>query len=667
MQSDIDNIEAMSQVKKVMVKMAFKGQEAFDYCSWAILKENNLVKEGAPSKEEKMYEMLSNKTHKDRIIQNNGPLLFFKEQDEINSARINNLIFADQEQWRRNVYEHFIGMRPGHEIGYNTMDKLKEIKGKLLSDDWIRAALDFYDIINTDWLCSLMGLRQANEMNDEKEMQEFATDVFRPSIASAESIGVGGIQPSYSKDSYIQDFKQIYNETSDLCDLLDKYYHKYGHIPLCYDYSLYSMLDSFFAKHSYNDQKRWNSLWQWAYSKESSLPRYHVCCYFVHNSKNVPEEKLQILYNELLNIIHIPVDESKELKWTLAWKLRCELAKHFGQFLESRLPGANTERIYSQAWWMADEIATIYGKRPEDIETVRKYTISSEGKLSNLVWKTSRPRTQSSSLRYATLMTSSLWTVSAISQIGTKFLGYICNNNSLNTEQFMESIFNSLIGCFPLNSADKSNSIYAYDMTCIDAAEYLLENHQVAKKDQILLTLISVVKQLSDIGDLIDNIKKLPELNHRVQPIIAVAMHVMAYTDHIQNNDDIWECICNEDWLEKVFLTENKTVVYLITDSFIEIILQKQDKWAWQLPHLFSIICQKHIDNKDIKNIAFICVVISSICSDTCSALKRTLLNNRADIRELKNEWSDRLQKIYHIAPDCTKSRLRPVILCLNL
>ncbi|MDR4497828.1 MAG: hypothetical protein MRK02_07910 [Candidatus Scalindua sp.] len=667
MQSEIDKIEEILVIKKIIADMAFKHQKTVDYCTWAFLKMNKMWEVDAPitDRDSKKYKILSNE--KDRIITHYiGPLLFFREHDNPNVVRIVDLIFTNKEQWRKIVYDHFIKMHPGQEIGYFTLDKLRKIESKLLSSDWIRAALDFYDIINADWLCNLMGLQQASEGNFKKGLQEFATDVFRPSIASVESIGVGVLQPSYAKDGYIKDFRQIYEEESDLCDLLDKYYYKYGHIPLCYEYSLYSMLDSFFAKHSYNNQQRWDSLWRWADTKESPLSRYHVCCYFVRNSDNIPDGKHGKLYIELLNIIYISVEESKELKWTSAWKLRCELAKHFGQFLESRLPGANSERIYSQAWWMTEKIATIYGNNPEDIKTVRRFTISSEGKLSNLIWQTSRPRTQSSSLRFATLMTSSLWAISTISQVGNKFLGYICKNNLQETELFLESMIYSLIGCFPLKNADKTNSVYAYDMTCINAAEFLSENHQVAKKDQFLPTLVSVVKQLSDTGNLTDHIKKIPELNDSVQPIIAAAMRVMAYTGLIQDEDEIWGSICNEDWLEKVFLTVSEAVVYSITDSFIEIILQKQDKWAWQLPHLFSIICQKQIDNEKIKKIAFVCVVISSICSDTCSALKRTLIDNKTEINELQSEWRERLQKIYHIAPDYIKSRLRPVLLCLE-
>ena len=666
-QSDIDNIEEMSKIKKVMVRMAFKHQRTVDYRDWAFLKMNKMSESDAPitDGETNIFEILSNK-NKRKVVHNNGPLLIFGEHDKHTVVKITDLIFTNKTKWRKIVYDHFIEMQPGQEIGYITLEKLRKIEAKLLSDDWIQEAVSFYDLINADWLCNLMGLQQANEGNFKEGLQEFATDVFRPSIASLESIGVGVLQPSYAKDGYIKDFRQIYEETSDLCDLLDRYYYKYGHMPLCYEYSLYSMLDSFFAKHSYNKQKRWDSLWQWTDTKESPLSRYHVCCYFVRNSNNVPEERLQTLYDELLNIIHMPVEEDNGLQWASAWKLRYESAKHFGQFLESRLPGANSENIYSQAWWMAEKVASIYGNSSEGIDTVRKYTISTEGYLSNMIWQTSRPMTQNSSLRYATLRTGRLWTVSVFTQLDNKFLEYIYKTELPNKELFVDSLLLSLVDCFPLKPVEATNSIYAYDVTCIKTVEHLSKNYPDTEIKQKFSAFLSVVKQLSDPKKLIEQINIIFEHQEVEQFITAVAMSVMAYTDLIENDNELWENVCNENWLEKAFLTLKENVVNSIINSFIEIILQKQDKWAWQLPHLFSIICQKHISNDKVKDLTFACVVISSICSETCSALKRTLITNKADISELRNEWNKRLQKIYQCAPDYTKSRLRPAILCLN-
>ncbi|WP_133111773.1 hypothetical protein [Candidatus Scalindua japonica] len=647
------------------MKMAFKQQDTIDFCSWAILKKNNLVNGEAPSTDEKMYDILSNKSHTDRIKQKSGPLLYYKEHGNLISAKIDNLIFADRTQWRKTVYSHFIEMRPGHEIGNNTLVKLRKIEETLFSKNWFQAALDFYDIINTDWLCNLMGLQQANEMNYEEERHEFESDVYLPSIASVESIGVGALQPSSSMKDYIKDFGKICEDESNLCTILDKYFYKYGHIPLCYKYSLYSMLDSFFVKYSYNQQQRWESLWLWADSKESPLPRYHVCCYFVRNSNDISEEQLKILCNELFNIIHMPVDKGVELQWTLAWKLRCNTAKHFGQFFEGQLPGANTERIYSQAWWMAEKVANIFSNSSEGIVISQKYMLPSGEFSSDMVWQMTRPRTQSSSIRYATLLTRSLWAVAIIPQIDNKFFDYICKTKPPKVELFVNSVIDSLIGCFPLIIVDQANSVYAYDQTCIKACEYLSVNYPDTEIKQQFSTLLSIVKQQLNTDNLIEQMSKISESDDIDQLITVVAMRVMAFTDLIPDENEVWK-IYNEDWLEKMFLSVNERISYTIIISLIEIMLQKQNKWAWQLPHLFSIVCKNHINSEEIKKLAFACVVVSSICSDTCSALKRTLLENKSDISELQNEWSKRLREIYHIVPDCTKSRLRPAILCLD-
>lgn len=144
MQSDIYELEKMSEIKKIIVRMAFKHQKTVDYCTWAFLKKNKILNSSAPITDSKIYEILSNKNHADRITtQNKGPLLCFKEHSKPTVAKIINLIFANQSQWRKTVYDHFVKMRPGYEIGHNTLNKLKQIEGELFSNNWTQAAIVF--------------------------------------------------------------------------------------------------------------------------------------------------------------------------------------------------------------------------------------------------------------------------------------------------------------------------------------------------------------------------------------------------------------------------------------------------------------------------------------------------------------------------------------------
>jgi hypothetical protein len=441
-------------------------------------------------------------------------------------------------------------------------------------------------------------------------------------------------------------------------------------VPLCYDYSLYSLLNDFFEKQSYDNQQKWDSLWKWADSKQSPIARYHICCYFVRNSNNVPDSQLKVLYDEILNIIYVPVKENSELKWTAAWRLRNELARYFGMFLESRLPGASSEKICSQAWWMTGKIASIYGNNSEVIDNVRKYTIASAESTSKLIWQILRPRTQSSSLRYATIMTNSLWAISIISQMDNGFLDYICTAKLRDEEIFMDSVLSFLLGCFPLNNLEENECVYAYDKTCADAAIYLSEKHPDSKTKEKFSVFVSAIKNLADTNKTIDQMKNILDHNEADQFLISEAMGVMVYNGILNDDDNnkIWESICNEEWLASIFgKIKKENIVNSIIASLMEIILQKQDKWAWQLPHVFSLVCQNNINNEKIKTFAFGYLTISSICSDTCSALKRSLVDNKSELLELKNHWSERLKEIYQIAPESIRARLRPVLLCFDL
>ena len=250
MQSDNKKVDEMLEIKKIIAKMAFKHQATVDFCTWGFLNKNKISTDPDPIDNEKIYEILSNKQHRDRIATHNeGVWLCFKEDGKPTAAEIAYMVFSSNVKFRKTVYEHFLKMEPGHQVGYNTLAKLRQIEEELFSGNWIKSAISFCGMIKADWLCNLMGFKQAVEMKDESAIEEYATNVFRPSIASAESIGVGVLQPSYAKDSYIKDTLRITEETSEIEDLLDEYDIKYGHIPLCYENSIYTAIEDFFVKH----------------------------------------------------------------------------------------------------------------------------------------------------------------------------------------------------------------------------------------------------------------------------------------------------------------------------------------------------------------------------------------------------------------------------------
>lgn len=668
MRSKIVNNNGMAKLKKFIISMAFKHQATVDLCTWGILYSNKLIEDAKPIIDQKIYEVFLDEKHEARIEKHNaGPLLYYKDDDCIANGEIAYLVFTEEVGCRRAVYNYFLNMQIGKEIGDNTVEKIKKTCTDLFTDKWVKSAVFFCDLIKSDWLCNLSGLIQAVVNKDQKMIQEYAPEVFRPSIAAAESSGTGVLQPSYDKEKYLKEISMIENYATDIEVLLDDYFFRFGHIPLCYEESIYSSIDNYFEKNPASSQDKWDSMWGWADKINSPLARFHICCYFIRKIENVPEVHLPALYDELLNIMHFPKNEEISLTWTSAWRIRCDLAKHFGQYLESRLPGANTEKLYTQAWWMAEKIASVYGNNTEDIAAVREYTIKPEEDMSHLIWQMLRSKMESSSLRYATLLTNSLWAISNISQIDKRFIDYVCKNELKNKDLFVKSILGFYVSCFPLKSKDDSECVYAYDKTCSKAAESLSELYDDGSIKEQFKAFLSAVNGLSDKASFLNHFKNFHDRSDGDQLLLALAFRVMVYTDLIEDDNEIWEVVCNEEWIKNTFLLEGKEqVIDTLIISLMEIILQKHDRWAWELPHLFSLVLQNNIENPEIKRLAFACVVISSICSETSSALERTLIKNAPDVEDLRGHWRGQLISIYNIAPETARGRLRPILLCLS-
>ena len=207
-----------------------------------------------------------------------------------------------------------------------------------------------------------MGLKQADEIQDDKLTDEYATKVFRPSIASVETIGIGSLDVKNVRFIYENLITKIQN-TTKLEDKLNLFLYECGHLPLKEEFSANRIINNHIKGDSNTLEDRWEMLWLWAKKTNSPIARYHITFYFLTEMEYIPESKYEDLYIELQSIVCTISDKSKDLEWFESWRFRLDLAKIFGQFIESKLPGSNTEKIYSQAWWMSERIASIYTKK----------------------------------------------------------------------------------------------------------------------------------------------------------------------------------------------------------------------------------------------------------------------------------------------------------------
>ena len=663
--SDIDR----AKVKQYISQIAFGENAVFDCCAWAILRQNGIVNVTPPISEEKLQLLFSEKEHKDRVIpKNNGPLFLYKEEDTITVTQTVNFIFYECSTIRDCVCDYFLDFNPGLDIGINTYREILKLKDSLLSEQWLQSAIRFHDLISEDWLCNLSGLKQSFEFQDDENIQDFATKVFRPSVNSIESIGIGNIEPSTSSNEYKQYIDKLFREKSSLYDIFDCFYKEYGFVPLNPVY-FFQKLKRYIEDNYDSNINLWEELWGWANEKKSPVARYYVCSYYVSYYKRVPNGKFKFLLNEVLNVAYLPVNEESELEWSYSWRMRLELSRHYGQYLESRVPNSITEKVYTLAWWMTEQVSSIYKNSIKDIQSVRKYTIIKEEHWSHTIWRILRPKTVSSSLKYATLMSNSLWGLSVLSQVSNEFLQAFCiyNGDGNEKDKFINCLTGFLVACFPIKPID--NCIFSYDNGCIGAVEFLA-NHYPEKLVCDMLSAFSIaIRRLENPKVVVDELKNLGSFDEGNQSLLLIALRVLAYNNMLsKNEDELWGLLSSEESLTKLIISiKDDRISEEYALALMEIILQKQDKWAWQLPHLFSLIALNSENNKKHRIFMFGCVVLSSICSDTCSALKRLLLSGESIFEETNKEWEEHLRSIYNVAPDSLKCRLRPILLCFDM
>ena len=664
MQSDSSHTNVPSEIKQLVLDTSFRNQKYLvDMRTWAVLYKNNLIEQSPAIPEDNTYKAIEKKDR--NIYIKKGPLFVQTEEEPI-VFQVVNLIFTPDSDNRKKVYDYFFQLESGREIGYITKEKISGLKNQLIGNDWLEASIQFFDIITIDWLCSFMGLQQAEEIKDQALMNDYASKIFRPSVNSAESIGIGSLQ-TREIESYFKITIEKLKTSSKLEDQLDIFFNDFGHIPLKTSFSINKIIDDFFEKKSFTNNERWEKLWHWADKKENPISRFHICCYFVKQIQFVPNSKFEKLYFELLNIICVLNDKNSDFDWFEAWGLRIDLARMFGQFLESQLPGSNTEGIYSQAWWMSEKIASVYGNNSQQIKNIRKKTLSNESYWSQLVWQISRPYTVSSPLKYVTVFTKSMWPISILSQINNRFLDYIFQTELPNKNLLLEGLLPGMLDYFPTNQLKNSKITYAFEDTCINIVEYLSTNSPEEGSKKQFSDLIQLLRNLSDAETIVEKIKKIDTLKTEEQVFVTLAFRLLVNTNIHDTKELLWEEFFNENWLTSLLSKiDGMFVIETIFISLIEVMLQKKDQWLYYLPHLFSIVCQNSLHNQKNKDISFSCIIISCICSDTYSALKRILHSNKTEVEDSRIFWQKKLIAIYEYSSDFTKAKLRPVLLALS-
>ncbi|MBN1156886.1 hypothetical protein JXA85_04665, partial [Candidatus Woesearchaeota archaeon] len=209
--------------------------------------------------------------------------------------------------------------------------------------------------------------------------------------------------------------------------------------------------------------------------------------------------------------------------------------------------------------------------------------------------------------------------------------------------------------------------VYAYeDSVLLTARKWLEFKKEKDKNKEMIDAFIAGIEKLTNSNDFENIIMRLADSHAGDQVLIANYFKNLIYTGEI-NLDSIWKVINDSNWREAAFRKTHPMVLQLIFDALNEIETRYRDKWAYNLPHFYALELEK-TKEEERRQILFTCVIYSSLCGNTVSAIQRLLKGeNRNDYQEDVNRWRKMLEEIQKWSPELVKARIRPILAVLHI
>ena len=228
------------------------------------------------------------------------------------------------------------------------------------------------------------------------------------------------------------------------------------------------------------------------------------------------------------------------------------------------------------------------------------------------------------------------------------------------------AIGGSVLSVFPPKTKDDSKKVYAYEDSILVTAKKWLPYIEEDKSKEMINAFIAGIEKLITSDDFENTVMKFTNSHYGDQILIANYLKNMIYTEEI-SLDTIWKAINDSNWREVAFRKSPPYILQLIFDALNEIEARYQEKWAYNLPHYYALEIEKAEEPEKKKHL-FVCVIYSSLCRNTVSAIQRLLKGeNRHNYQGEVDNWRKRLEETQKWAPELVKARIRPILTALHI
>jgi hypothetical protein len=667
--------KATRAFRRKIAQVGLKHVDAVDARTAAVLKKNSILRRDWLYDEVEsrlIGEIVADPSHPKRFPIRPGPAIVRVTTESSRTVvPVVVLLLAEDVEVRKAALAHFEHAGEGSNpwLTPKTIHVLSNCKRQLLlsnSKGWRTAGIRIHDAIRDDWLCNLQGLAQAAELHFNDGIQEYLSPVLRPTVTSLDSISMAVWSPGQERSKIDAMIADAVSSAETLTEALQRYYSKLGHLPLAGALGMGEVACRW-AEKANAPECIWDEVWKWAEQTKGPLPRYHACVAMIDNPELVPSSSWTLLCDEVASIVHSSRREAEAIQEppsAQAWRVRCELAKHYCQHLECRLPNADSERIAGLSWWLAERVALLLGSK-EGIRDFRAGPLHYQSSVSAQVWHLARPRVSTSLLRHATIGINSMWGLSLACELRHALPSIAPESMTPECREQLEGALKAyVLSAFPLTPVVESSQAYAFEATVLPTAKGWIDIAQPGESRDALLAFVAAVERVTQADELQRVLERLPETGLADQVLIGNVLTVATYLGQA-SIDRIWERVVDAKWREAVLLRMDDHPLEMLFDALREIQLQQNDKWSWDMPHVYAHACEK-APNPERRRLLFAMAVLSSLSAGTVSAIERLLTGELRD--QLANEvsyWREAIEEVWRLAPPLASSQMRAMLAVL--
>lgn len=619
-----------------------------------------------PELPEDTIEIIRNPNHPQRQKGPNGPFVFAKEDDQNRYVfEVCDFLLHPEKKIRHTAIEYLVDPANREWLSPSSYEQVTELASNIRSDQkehWQSAGIKLIPLLKKDLFGIFASYEQSKYFRYEGALNQYLHCIIHPKFDTLISVNPTLSNPNNQKDDITEAISKL--ATSDnLYESLSEYIHTYGYIPFCNELGASKLVKEWIINNS-ELSVTWKEIWAWAENSTSPFAKYHALTVALHLPQIRGEDSIKQIWNEvaeILEIIEEKIDPSKQVN---NWQTICGLALHYSFHIEALFPGQDGERASCHAWWLTNQVGTLFHKLYSINSDVLAKITNHEAKLSMARWTVAQSPVAPSLLRFLTLERNSIWSLSLLSQISENIETLIISEIPDEIRDRIGKILKFYFIFSPLAAISREDSIvYAFQENSA-----ILNLCKIMFPQEEYIELEELNKNRNNLrvpSELHDHLIILKDLHENDQFVLILLLRELVFTS-TEHDEIILSWLALSDQVAEDLLCLRDNLLYRMLEALGELQKRQKKKWVIQIPHILAYALEQ-TDDKEQAGLLINSIYLMSVNSDLASPIQRVLNSEwRTEMEDLLKTQRDNLNFLTKHSEPWIGARSRAILALIS-